>query len=262
MTEQKFLDLVETNIEDLKNIPNEFKSNREWVLKAMPLVGSRYLSIFLSFLDDNIKDDKEIVIKFIKDCPVSLKFASDRLKDDKEVVMTATERQGSVLKYASDRLKDDKKVVLSAVKDEFQGFQYASERLQKDFKIAQLAISHDPLLLGMFPSKFRNNKEIVLIAVSQYGRMLEYASEDLKTDKEVALTAFKHDWRSILFFSNELQHELADKGIIEQSDWMPQLQKRDIQFPQVIKYLHSHVLNQELNNELAIENNKTKTPKI
>jgi hypothetical protein len=114
----------------------------------------------------------------------------------------------------------------------------------------------------MLPTEFRNNKEIVLIAVAQYGRILEFASDDLKSDKEVALTAFKHDWRSILFFSRELQHELANNGIIEQSDWMPILQKRDAQFPNLIKYLQSHVLSKQLDIELSVDSNKPKSPKV
>jgi hypothetical protein len=45
-----------------------------------------------------------------------LMAASDELKDDKEVVMKALEQQWTSLQYASDNLKRDKELVLFACK--------------------------------------------------------------------------------------------------------------------------------------------------
>ena len=47
-------------------------------------------------------------------------FASEELKDDKEVVMKAIEHNGLFISCASKRLRYDESVVLAAVKNNFQ----------------------------------------------------------------------------------------------------------------------------------------------
>lgn len=59
----------------------------------------------LSFLSDDLRDNKQIVLNAVLNSPRSLMKASDRLKDDYDIVNAAFEKDHSALGYASERLQ-------------------------------------------------------------------------------------------------------------------------------------------------------------
>ena len=59
----------------------------------------------LNIVDDNLKNDKEVVMMSVKFSGNNLEFASDNLKNDKAVVMSAVKSCGFALRWASDELK-------------------------------------------------------------------------------------------------------------------------------------------------------------
>ncbi len=66
--------------------------------------------------DFNLSNDKEYVMKKVKEDGKTLDFASDALKNDKEVVMEAILQNPVSLEFASNNLKNDKEVVMASVK--------------------------------------------------------------------------------------------------------------------------------------------------
>ena len=58
--------------------------------------------------DFNLSNDKEYVMKKVKEDGKNLDFASDTLKNDKEVVMEAILQNPVSLEFASNNLKNDK----------------------------------------------------------------------------------------------------------------------------------------------------------
>ncbi len=135
------------------------------------------------YITDEFKNNKEAVLKEIKEDCFVLMYASDNLRNDKDVVLTAVQYDGFTLEYASYELKNDKDVVLAAV--QYDGFtlEYASDKL-------------------------KNDKEIVLTAVNDQGDALEYASEDLKGDKDVVLAAVKGNGYALHYASDELRDDV------------------------------------------------------
>ena len=61
-------------------------------------------------------NDREYVLKTVKEQGKMLEFASSELQDDEEIVKVALTQDGEALEFASDRLKGKKDIVLLAIK--------------------------------------------------------------------------------------------------------------------------------------------------
>jgi hypothetical protein len=81
-----------------------------------------------------LKDDKDVVMKFVKSWGSDIEHASDRLRDDEDVVAAAVIRGGGCtsFEYASDRIKRDPGFVMFAVKYRASSFLYACDGLRKN----------------------------------------------------------------------------------------------------------------------------------
>ena len=107
-------------------------------------------------------NDREIVLKAVKQNGYALKYASDELKRDKEVVLEAIKNNEWALDYASDELKNDKEFILEAMKRNVDVFECASDEL-------------------------KNDKEFILEILKRDANLLEHASEELKYDPDILL---------------------------------------------------------------------------
>jgi len=91
--------------------------------------------------------------------PYKLKYASERLKDDRNFVLKVIRENPWALEYASERLKDDRELVLDAIKldqlkwGSWSPFSYASERLRNDKEFVLEAININSSIKSYAPSK-------------------------------------------------------------------------------------------------------------
>ena len=72
--------------------------NREYVLKTVKENGK-----LLEFASENLKDDREIALEAVLNNPEALEFVSDRLKEDREIVYESVSKLGWT--YCYDRGK-------------------------------------------------------------------------------------------------------------------------------------------------------------
>lgn len=81
-----------------------------------------------------LKDDKDVVIKFVKLWGLNIQHASDRLRDDEDIVEAAVIKWCGCtpFQYASDRIKRDPEFVKFAVKYRASSFLYACDELRKN----------------------------------------------------------------------------------------------------------------------------------
>lgn len=63
------------------------KDNRDYVLKMVKENGK-----LLEFAEENLKDDEEIAKEAVKNNPEALEFVSDRLKENREIVYDSVSR--------------------------------------------------------------------------------------------------------------------------------------------------------------------------
>ena len=61
--------------------------------------------IFLPHVSTELRNDKEVVLAFLKINAMQLELASEQFKDDEEVVAFAVSQNKNALQYASPRLQ-------------------------------------------------------------------------------------------------------------------------------------------------------------
>ena len=204
---EKAIRKVSANGEQLKNLDDKLKSNKEVVLAAVKQNERAFL-----YASENLKLDKEFILEAVKLNGAALSYIADNYKGDKEIVLAAVKQNGMVLNYATDKLKNDKEVVLTAVNKRGDALYYASDKLKDDKEIVLAAVKSNSLSLDDASERLKDDKEIVLAAVMFGAYALDYASERLKNDKEIVLAAVKQDGESLKFASKNLQ---SDKDVIK-----------------------------------------------
>ena len=70
---------------------------------------------YIEFVDDALRNDKEIILATVKSWGSALQFASDRLKKDKDVVLAAVNADGCALIFADNTFSNHKEIVLAAL---------------------------------------------------------------------------------------------------------------------------------------------------
>ncbi len=96
---------------------------------------------------DDIKADRQFILKAIQKSSFALEHASDKLKADKEVVLAAVQKNGYALEYALDELKADKEFVLAAVQTDGWALHCASKNLRSDKEVVIVAVKQEPTAL-------------------------------------------------------------------------------------------------------------------
>jgi hypothetical protein len=134
--------------------------------------------------DDNIKSEI-MAISNLKG--VSMGDLPDDLRNDPEVVRKFLKKSHFEFQHASSELKSNKEFVLSVIEfDENCLFpSIISAQLKNDRDVARKAISHCGYQLRAFPSYCRNDPELVMIAVKNTKDMLKHASLNMKNNKEI-----------------------------------------------------------------------------
>jgi serine/threonine protein kinase/CxxC motif-containing protein len=200
--EDKEIILEKKKRDPLQFAREELHNDKDFVLKAVKQNG-----ISLKFALKKHQNDKEIVLEAVKQNGDALQYASKELQNDKEIVLQTMKQNGRALEFASKELQNDKEVVLEAVKKEGFALEYASEELQNDREIVLEAVKRYGLALEYTSEKLQNDKEIVLEAVKNDEGALEYASKEIQNDKEIVLIAVKMDANALEYASKELQND-------------------------------------------------------
>ena len=99
-----------------------------WIIHVNPDV-----TILLSILSKELKEDKDFMMKVIRRCPQLLSsHLLYKLKKDKDIVMEAMQTNGLYLKYVVEELKKDKQIVVAAVKSNELALKYCHDELMGD----------------------------------------------------------------------------------------------------------------------------------
>lgn len=196
---------VETNLMDnlpistvvLEFVPDELRSNRDFVLKAV-----QHNCWNLKYTSDILQSDKEIVLAAVKQNGWMLKYASPELQNNVKVVNVAVKNCTKAWSYASVELRKNKSVILGAVVENGEVLKYAAHKLQDDEDVVIAAVKTDGTALRFASERLQADKEVVLVAVQNDGEALQYAAEDIKSNKEIVLQAVRTKTRLWKWLSN------------------------------------------------------------
>ena len=202
-------------------VSDELKNNKEFIIPFVKMDGR-----VLKFLSDEFKNDDSIASLAISAeyLPgVALAYVSDRLKNDKKFVFKSLYVSGEYFKYASDELKNDVDFLYELAKNnKSSAFKYVSKTKKKE--LAMLIKKEKNYELGVFclnvlTEYFCDDKQMVMNAVKKNGQLLMHASKRLKDDKDVVMEAVKWKWRGgctpLEYASKRLKkdREIADVAI-------------------------------------------------
>jgi hypothetical protein len=210
INKESAIESVHQNAWNLRDLPIEFRNNKEVVLEA---VKQSWCGQTLQFTSKELQNNREVVLTAVCSSGDALQYASEELKNDKEIVLTALKNSMGAFKYESKMhegaypyvsyaLRNDREVVLEAVQHG-STLALAASNFQDDIEIVRAAVSQDGEALEYASPRLRGNREIVLEAVKQNGNAIMHASPCFDDDKEVIITALSNLHDDGIFISDE-----------------------------------------------------------
>lgn len=181
-------------------------------------IASSLRGFHLHYVGKSLRDNEEIVIKALNDCPEDLVDVSDRLKKEPKILNMVADKNGvTALSNAPIEMKNDKKFVIRCLKSNGEALYYASDELKNDKDAVIAAIKQSSNALRLASPLRQNDKEVVLKAVRQYGNSLRYASDELKGDKDVVLAAIQQNGMALQWASEKLKdnEEIVKQALSE-----------------------------------------------
>jgi hypothetical protein len=147
-------------------------------------------------LSDEQKNDEEILLAAMESKKggsfyTPFKFASDELKSNKEVVLKVLSYNGDSLQHVQDDLKKDKEVVLEAAKENGYSLQYAEENFRQDREIVMYAARDGAS--NYIDSSFKSDQEICLSLIKKSAGNIFWCDESLKKDKAFMIKAIEQN---------------------------------------------------------------------
>lgn len=171
--------LVETNPENLWDMPKKYYDDEDIVLEAMKtdLTAVRDAS-------SRLKNDKEFMLAAIREEADAFQYASAKLRNDKEVVLAAIDKDTELARCIGKKLADDDYFIYDLIKKDPPSIQYASDRLRDDFDMVMEAVKRmnfcDCYFLNSISDRLKDDEDIITEAMKRDGHALEYASDRLK----------------------------------------------------------------------------------
>lgn len=221
------------NIYSFQFISQELKNNEKIIEKCINIIDikKKHVPILEYVTSDNIKDNKDIILKLMKYNGSELQYVSDRLRNDIDVVSTAIINSPFGAYFygnINESLYYDKKILLLTLN---QPFHYSDIEDYEEF-------------LNDSSNNILDDDEIVLAAINKSGRNYKYISERLKNNKDILIkcllncyntSAFVEEaeeydnYREYIMCLKNLENEM--KNILK---YAPELLKKDPDVLQVI----------------------------
>lgn len=92
------------------------KINNKTTKEQIMAMENLYHTYNLSDCSKKLRDDEDVVLKFVKQCWVHFEACSDRLKRDREFVKRAIQQKAGCFLYADEGLRRDKKFIIELIK--------------------------------------------------------------------------------------------------------------------------------------------------
>ena len=118
---------------DLEEVPSNFHINQKYLKISELKKDIKEVPYGLAWLDEEFRNNKEVVLAAVKSNGYTLKYASEELKNDKDVVMTAIKEEKYAYKYADEELLKDPDIMVEMIKTGTYDFKKLSEEELEEF---------------------------------------------------------------------------------------------------------------------------------
>ena len=112
----------------------------------------------LSFIPEECRTD-DLCMNALKQNGWALDFVNDNLKQKREIVEMALATQGDALEFSIDKFKSDRNLVKLAVQSNGMALRYADMTLRHDPEILSLALNENPFAIEFAPFEIRHSPE-------------------------------------------------------------------------------------------------------
>ena len=213
--------------EAILTIPEELRKDKKFmyiVLKDMAednYLNSDLKANIFSLVDPKLKDDKDIVLEYIKTDLLPEKDLQylNKLRDDKEVMSKLVEQNQENFKYASDRLRGDQSIVTEAVIKNPHLIAYASDKFKnnknfvRNLVVETIENTYENLLDENLFNKyekmmenitdfFSDDREMMRIILDKESKQAKYLSPRLRDDKKLILELIKNKKEEVLQYAS------------------------------------------------------------
>jgi len=130
-------------------------------------------------------DDREYILKAVKQYGRMLYYASQDLRADREVALAACKQFGKALKFTHPNLKSDREIVLAAVTQDGTSLEFASAILKNYREVVKAAVTQNATALHYASDELKEDPEIVKVALRQNSEALEQAEHAGRTEHSV-----------------------------------------------------------------------------
>lgn len=188
------------------NVSRQLRSDGEFVLKLLGLLGTDFSGDDFNYLGRNLKADKEFMTKVVKYHPESYLVAVANIRKDKALAFEAIKGCGFCI--AKSPFKADKAMVKVAITTSPASFKFASKRVRKNKDLAKEVFSQDGFLLNNFP-EWQGDRDMVEVAYRSKPLALGFASKELKKDRSFMYRAYKYDPKTATYIDESLCEDMV-----------------------------------------------------
>jgi hypothetical protein len=142
-------------------------------------------------IDENINDNKNIMIEAIKNNVTLFDSLSDNLKNDKEFIMSLLDVNERYLFIINEKFYDDDDIATLIVEKYPEEYNMLSLR-QKNNRDLALQCLKKANIYKYLPSTFKSDMEFLKEGF-KYGGIFKTLSNELRSNKEVIMEALKYD---------------------------------------------------------------------
>ncbi len=191
--------LVANDIKHGKNIFNHSDSKENFITVKEPDLKDRETVIsllmddgfYLKELDDEYREDKELIDIAIRYNAETFKYIADHLKNDEDYIYELIKKEGRVLKFVNKRFKKDKKLVLLAIESTAYALANAHKSLRADKEVVMSAINKNALVLKYAEASLQADEDILLASVNNNIDALKYAPPSVIDNEKIMLAVIK-----------------------------------------------------------------------
>jgi hypothetical protein len=178
--------------------------------KDCAMVGVKFSpQIFFNF-NDQMKNDKDVILEFIKSHNEGLLFISDIHKQDKKFLLDAIYHRGKNICHLPKELYDDKYFMMKALQfsNYLNSISYIGKTLEFDQDVLLEAIkNHGINALSKVHPTLLNNKSFILKCIS-HTTCLKILSHEFKSDRDIVLKSITCFPNSIEFATDSLKNDI------------------------------------------------------
>lgn len=189
----------------LVTLNEENRNNPDIVKEAIKLDG-----LALQYASEKLKNNPEIVLLAIEKNLDAFSFASKDLQNNKEFLLKILEKQPYCLQHMDEKFLNDSDIIYTSILHSKSNafYQLASVELKKDINFVLKLVKRSEAILKHLSKEWFNNELVTLTAVQYSNTALEYFPDEIKNDFNHMLRYININPENMKYASEDLRNNI------------------------------------------------------